>query len=77
MKSTHQQQVSELGIDLLDKDSKCCSVEGELRGREHLPSNGSQMKLTCHFLGPKIYFKIREQAFNTVILLAGCLETKE
>lgn len=27
MKSTHQQQVSELGIDLLDKDSKCCSVE--------------------------------------------------
>lgn len=35
------------------------------------------MKRTCHSLGPKIYFKIREQAFNTVILLVRRLETKE
>lgn len=38
------------------------------RGGEHLPSNDSQMKLTCHFRGPRIYFKIRQQAFNPIIL---------
>lgn len=52
-------------------------MEGRSRGRDHLPSNSSQMKLTCHFLGSKIYFKIIEQAFNTGILLARGLETKE